>query len=103
MSQSWIAVIGSSLICYALKYLGTVIPHSWLEKPRFTRVNNLIPISLLTALVAVNVFANKTKLVADQRIIGLATAILLLVLKRSFLTVVLGSALSSALAFKFLF
>jgi branched-subunit amino acid transport protein len=103
MSQSWIAVIGSSLICYALKYLGTVIPHSWLEKPRFTRVNNLIPIALLTALVAVNVFANKTKLVADQRIIGLATAVLLLALKRSFLTVVLGSALTSALAFKFLF
>ena len=103
MSQSWIAVIGSSLICYTLKYLGTVIPHSWLEKPRFTRVNNLIPIALLTALVAVNVFANKTKLVADQRIIGLATAVLLLALKRSFLTVVLGSALTSALAFKFLF
>jgi branched-subunit amino acid transport protein len=103
MSQSWIAVIGSSAICYALKYLGTVIPHSWLEKPRFTRVNNLIPIALLTALVSVNVFANKTKLVVDQRIIGLATAIILLSLKRSFLTVVLGAAVTSALAYKFIF
>ena len=103
MSQSWIAVIGSSVICYALKYLGTVIPQSWLEKPRFTRVNNLIPIALLTALVAVNVFANKTKLVVDQRIFGIATAIILLAFKRSFLTVVLGSALVSALAYKYLY
>ena len=103
MSQSWIAVIGSSFLCYALKYLGTVIPHSWLEKERFTRVNNLIPIALLTALVSVNVFANKTKLVIDQRLFGLMAAIILLSLKRSFLTVVLGSALVSALAYKFLF
>lgn len=103
MSQTWIAVIGSSVVCYALKFLGTVIPHSWLEKPRFTRVNNLIPIALLTALVAVNVFANKTKLVLDQRLIGITAAIILLTLKRSFLTVVLGSALVSALAYKFIF
>lgn len=103
MSQSWIAVIGSSLICYALKYLGTVIPHSWLEKPRFTRINNLIPIALLTALVAVNVFANKTKLVVDQRIIGIAAAVTLLALKRSFLTVVLGSAVVSAIAYKYIY
>lgn len=103
MSQSWIAVIGSSLICYALKYLGTVIPHSWLEKPRFTRINNLIPIALLTALVAVNVFATKTKLVLDQRLLGVTAAIVLLSIKRSFLTVVLGSALVSALAYKYIF
>jgi branched-subunit amino acid transport protein len=103
MSQSWIAVIGSSLICFALKYLGTVIPQSWLEKPRFTRINNLIPIALLTALVSVNVLAIKTKLVIDQRIFGVAVAIILLLAKRSFLTVVLGSALASALAYKFIF
>ncbi len=103
MSQSWIAVIGSSAICYALKYLGTVVPHSWLEKPRFTRINNLIPISLLTALVAVNVFANKSKLVVDQRLFGLTAAVILLTFKRSFLTVVLGAALISAVAYKFIF
>ena len=103
MSQSWFAVIGSSLICYALKYLGTVIPHSWLEKPRFTRINNLIPIALLTALVAVNVLATKTKLVLDQRILGITAAVILLSFKRSFLTVVLGSALISALAYKYIF
>ena len=103
MSQSWIAVIGSSFLCYALKYLGTVIPHSWLEKERFTRVNNLIPIALLTALVSINVFAIKTKLIVDQRIFGIITAVVLLSLKRSFLTVVVGAALASALAYKFIF
>jgi branched-subunit amino acid transport protein len=103
MSQSWQAVLGASFICYALKFLGTIVPNSWLEKPRFTRVNNLIPIALLTALVVVNVFANKSKLVADQRILGLGTAIVLLALKRSFLTVVLGAALISGLAYKFIY
>ena len=103
MSQSWLAVLGSSALCYALKYLGTIVPKSWLEKPKFTRINNLIPIALLTALVAVNVFANKAKLTIDQRVIGLLVAITLLYFKRSFLTVVLGSALASALAYKFLY
>ena len=103
MTQSWFAVIGASLLCYGLKFLGTVVPHSWLEKPRFTRVNNLIPIALLTALVAVNTFATKTKLLVDQRVLGIATAIVLLYLKRSFLTVVVGAALVSALSYKYLF
>ena len=103
MTQTWFAVIGSSLLCYGLKFLGTVVPHSWLEKPRFTRVNNLIPVALLTALVAVNVFATKTKLQVDQRVIGIATAIVLLYLKRSFLTVVVGAALVSAMSYKYLF
>lgn len=103
MSQTWLAVIGSSAACYALKFLGTVIPQKWLESAKFTRINNLIPIALLTALVSVNVFAEKTKLVIDQRVIGIAAAITLLALKRSFLSVVLGAAVVSALAYKFLF
>jgi hypothetical protein len=57
----------------------------------------------LTALVFVNAFATKTKLVVDQRVFGIATAILLLTLKRSFLSVVVGAALVSALAYKFIF
>ena len=103
MSQTWIAVIGSSATCYLLKYLGTTIPNQWLERPKFTRINNLIPVALLTALVSVNVFTNKNKLVIDQRLFGLMAAIILLSLKRSFLTVVLGAAVTSALAYKFIF
>ena len=53
MSPFWIATIGTSLIAFALKYTGHSIPQRWLEHPRIQRVNSLIPIALLSALVAV--------------------------------------------------
>jgi len=61
MSAQWIAVIGSSLFCYAIKYAGSAIPENWLSNPRIQRINALIPIVLLTALVAVNTLSTKTK------------------------------------------
>jgi branched-subunit amino acid transport protein len=102
MNQMWIAVIGTSAIAFALKYFGHSVPERFLSNPRMLRINTLIPIALLSALVAVQTFGEKSKLVLDQRIAGMAVAVIALSLKAPFPVVVLGSAAASALAFRFL-
>ena len=99
MNQMWIAVIGTSAIAFALKYFGYSVPERFLSNPRMLRINTLIPIALLSALVAVQTFSNKSALVVDQRLAGMAVAVLALVLKAPFPVVVLGSAAASALVF----
>ena len=99
MNQMWIAVIGTSAIAFALKYFGHSVPERFLSNPRMLRINTLIPIALLSALVAVQTFSNKSALVVDQRLAGMAVAVLALVLKAPFPVVVLGSAAASALVF----
>jgi hypothetical protein len=56
----------------------------------------------LTALVAVNTFADKTQLVLDNRALGMTAAIVLLIAKAPFPVVVLGAALTSALAYRYI-
>jgi branched-subunit amino acid transport protein len=99
MSQMWIAVIGTSAIAFSLKYFGHSIPEKYLTNPRALRINTLIPIALLSALVAVQTVAEKSKLVIDQRLAGMAVAVIALALKAPFPVVVLGSAAASALIF----
>ena len=70
MSIFWITTIGSGIVCFFLKYLGHSIPESWLNRPRVQRINTLLPIVLLSALVAVQTFANDAKLQIDQRVSG---------------------------------
>ena len=102
MSQMWIAVIGTSAIAFALKFLGHSVPEKYLSHPRALRINTLIPIALLGALVAVHTVADKSKLAIDQRLAGLSVAVIALLLKAPFPVVVLGSALVSALTFHYL-
>ena len=102
MSQMWIAVIGTSAIAFGLKYFGHSVPEKYLNNPRMLRINTLIPIALLSALVAVQTITEKSKLVVDQRLAGMAVAVIALLLKAPFPVVVLGSALASALTFKYL-
>ena len=102
MSQMWIAVIGTSAIAFGLKYFGHSVPEKYLSNPRMLRINTLIPIALLSALVAVQTITEKSKLVIDQRLAGMTVAVIALLLKAPFPVVVLGSALASALTFKFL-
>lgn len=97
----WWGVIGTSAAAFALKYLGHSIPHRYLEHPKIQRTNLLIPITLLSALVAVQTFAEKSKLVFDHRAVGLAVAAVALKFRAPFPVVVILAALSSAAVFHF--
>ncbi len=99
MNTFWIATIGTSVVAFALKYSGHSVPERWLSHPKIQRVNALIPIALLSALVSVQSFTDKTTLVVDQRIVGLAVAITALLLKAPFPVVVVSAAVSSAIVY----
>ena len=93
----WTAVIAASLGCYLLKLAGLSVPPRVLERPLVERIADLIPVALLAALVAVQVFGSGQQLVLDARTVGLGVAVVLLLLRAPFLVVVFGAALSAAL------
>ena len=96
MTIFWVATIGTSLVAFLLKYSGHSVPERWLSHPKIQRINALIPIALLSALVAVQIFSEKSELMIDQRLVGLSAAIIALLLKAPFPIVVLSAAISSA-------
>lgn len=96
MSAIWIAVIGASLTAFLNKYIGHSVPEKWLNKPTFVRINALVPIVLLSALVGVQTFSNKKELVLDQRAAGVFVALIALKFKAPFPLVVLSAAITSA-------
>lgn len=100
MNEFWIAVLGTSAIAFGLKYFGHSVPERFLSHPRILRINTLIPIALLSALVAVQTVTDKSKLVIDQRLGGIAVAVIALFLKAPFPVVVIGSATASALLYR---
>ena len=102
MTTLWIATLGTSLIAFLLKYSGHSVPERWLSHPKVQRINALIPIALLSALVAVQSFSEKSQLVIDQRVVGISVATVVLFLKAPFPIVVLSAAISSAAVYNWL-
>ena len=102
MTIFWVATFGTSLVAFLLKYSGHSVPERWLSHPRIQRINTLIPIALLSALVGVQTFSEKSALMVDQRLVGLSVAVVALLLKAPFPVVVLSAALSSAAVYNWL-
>lgn len=97
MTATWVAILGAGAGCYLLKLAGLSVPSRVLERPVVARVADLVPVALLSALVAVQVLGGDHALVLDARALGLAVAIGLLLLRAPFLVVVFGAALAAAL------
>jgi hypothetical protein len=95
----WLAVIGTSLFAFLLKITGHSVPKRFLSHPRILKINTLIPIALLSALVAVQSFTQGPRLVADQRLAGVGVAVLALILRAPFPVVVISAAATSAALF----
>ncbi|CNG59192.1 Predicted membrane protein [Mycobacterium tuberculosis] len=89
----WIAVIATGLGCYALKLGGLVTPQRVLDDPRVRRFTDLVPVALLTALIAVQALADGRSLDLDPaRLAGLGAAVAALVLRAPFLIVLVAAA-----------
>ncbi|MEZ5097543.1 MAG: AzlD domain-containing protein [Nocardioides sp.] len=93
----WTAIVVAGVGCYLLKLAGLSVPPRMLDHPVVERVADLIPVALLSALVAVQVLADGHRLVVDARVLGLAVAVALLMLRAPFLVVVFGAAAVAAL------
>lgn len=97
MDPRWVAVIASSVIAFALKFSGNVVPARYLEQPKIKSITSLVPIVMLAALVIVQTFATGQQLDFDARIAGLIFAIILLLFKAPFIVVVIGAAAIASL------
>jgi branched-subunit amino acid transport protein len=100
MNALWIGVLGTSAFAFTLKYLGHSIPEKYLTNPRMLRINTLIPIALLSALVGVQTITEKGKWVIDQRLAGVAVALIALSLKAPYFVVVISAAITSAVIYR---
>ena len=93
----WAGVLVASAACYGLKLAGLSLPQRWLTDPRVQKVVPLIPIALLAALVATQIFSTGRHLVLDVRAAALAVAIIAVLLRAPFLVVVAAAAATAAI------
>ena len=93
----WTAILVTAVGAYLLKLAGLSIPSSVLEHPVVHRVADLLPVALLAALVAVQVFSAGSSLTLDPRAAGLAAAVVALLLRAPFIVVVLVAALTAGI------
>jgi len=92
----WIAIGLTAVGCYAVKFIGLLIPAGLLERPLVQRLAALLPVALLAALTAQQTFADGRVLVLDAKAAGLAAAAVALVLRAPFLLVVAAAVLVTA-------
>jgi len=98
MTALWIALIIACIGSYALKLAGLSLPGTVLEHPVVQRVAHLLPVAMLSALVAVGLFDHDGAWGLDWQVgAGFAVAIILLILKRGFLVVFFGAVAATAL------
>lgn len=100
MNALWIGVIGTSALAFLLKYLGHSVPEKYLTNPRMLRINTLIPIALLSALVGVQTITQDGKWSIDQRLAGVSVAVVALALKAPYFVVVISAAITSAVLYR---
>ncbi len=93
----WTIIIVASIGCLALKLSGYLVPPSFMEKPRPSRVANLLTVALLAALVATQTFAAGSQVVLDARVPALLVAAVLFALRVPFILVIIAAAATAAL------
>ncbi len=92
----WLAVIIASIGCAGLKLSGYVVPSRFVESPVARRVLEALPVTLLSALIAVSSFASGNHLMLDSRAAGLAVALILVAVRAPFLVVVVAACATAA-------
>jgi uncharacterized membrane protein len=93
----WLAVVVGSAGCFALKLIGLSLPQKALDHPKVRRSAELLPVALLTALIATQTFTSGHHLQLDARAAGLIAAIVAVRFKAPFLVVVALSCVVTAL------
>ena len=88
----WITVLVASGGAFLEKLLGYLLPHSFLERESVRRMTGLLPVSLLSALVVVQTFSLDNSINVDARLLGIAVAVIALLLRAPFIVVVVLAA-----------
>jgi uncharacterized membrane protein len=95
--MTWAPVLVASAACYLIKLAGLSLPQRFLQDARIQRTVPLLPVALLSALIATNTFATGPHLVIDARAAAIAVAGVAVLLRAPFLVVVASAAGTAAL------
>lgn len=96
----WHWIVLGSLVAYATKLSGYLVPARWLQNDRMTHVAGTLTIGLLASLTAMNAFSTGQSLSIDARAGALVLAATALWLRVPFLgVVVIGAATAALLRF----
>jgi branched-subunit amino acid transport protein len=97
-STGWVVILLSGLGCYALKLTGYAVPERWFGRPRLRAALELLPVTLLAALIVVQALASGRHYDLDgPRLAGLGVAAAALWFRASFIVVVVTAAATAAL------
>lgn len=98
MSALWVTTIVASFGCYGLKLAGVSLPESVLSHPRVQRIAGLLPVAMLSALIATDLFDSDRHYAADwHTIAGVGAGGLALWRGRSLVVVFVVAIVATAL------
>lgn len=98
MSVAWLTVIALAAGTVAIKAAGPVLLGDRTMPAPLAGVVALLAPSLIAALVVVETFTDRDRLVLDARVAGLAAAAVAIALRRSMMVAVLVAAAATAAA-----
>lgn len=93
----WLAITVGCLGCFALKLVGLSLPRRVIDQPVVKHIAALLPVALLTALIATQTFTLGHHLQLDARAAGLLAAAVAVRFKAPFLVVVAVACVVTAL------
>lgn len=97
MNGAWGAIIGASLLVFALKLAGYLVPQRLVQGPLLSRIATLVTVGLLSSLVVSQTLASPDGLIIDARLPAIAVAAGLLLIRAPFIVVIIGAAVTAAL------
>ncbi|WP_375425139.1 AzlD domain-containing protein [uncultured Friedmanniella sp.] len=98
MTGLWVGLLVAAFGGYLLKLAGLSLPESVLNRPRVQRIAAFLPVAMLSALVAVQLFDGGGRYTLDWRTLaGVAAGVAALLLRRGFLVVFLVAIAVTAL------
>jgi branched-subunit amino acid transport protein len=92
----WFAIIGASVLVWALKTAGYVIPRRFIEGALMSRVATVVTVALLASLVVSQALQTTQGLVIDARLPALGVAAVLLYYRAPFLIVLIAAGFIAA-------
>jgi hypothetical protein len=93
----WLAIAVGCVGCFALKLVGYSLPRRVIEQSVVKHIAELLPVALLTALIATQTFTTGHHLQLDARAAGLVAAVIAVRFKAPFLVVVAVACVVTAL------
>lgn len=97
MDPIWGFVIAGSLVVFALKLAGYLVPQKLVEGPALSRVAALVTVALLASLVVSQTIGDNGSLALDARVPAVALAGALLWLRAPFILVIVAAAVVAGL------